>query len=59
MAEPSKGLKTFFDLLNGKYSLGLDCLSIGMSGDYSIAMDCGSTMVRIGSSIFGNRNYIA
>ncbi|MGY3795423.1 YggS family pyridoxal phosphate-dependent enzyme [uncultured Aquimarina sp.] len=34
-----------------------DTLSIGMSGDYKIAMDCGSTMVRIGSSIFGARNY--
>ena len=32
-------------------------LSMGMSGDYKIAVDCGSTMVRIGSSIFGDRNY--
>jgi len=30
---------------------------MGMSGDYKIAVDCGSTMVRIGSSIFGERNY--
>lgn len=30
-------------------------LSMGMSGDYQIAIDCGSTMVRIGSSIFGSR----
>ena len=30
-------------------------LSIGMSGDYPIAIDCGSTMVRIGSAIFGMR----
>lgn len=30
-------------------------LSMGMSGDYQLAIDCGSTMVRIGSSIFGNR----
>jgi uncharacterized pyridoxal phosphate-containing UPF0001 family protein len=28
-----------------------------MSGDYPLAIDCGSTMVRIGSSIFGARNY--
>ena len=35
----------------------LQVLSIGMSGDYKIAMKCGSTMVRIGSSIFGARNY--
>ncbi len=32
-------------------------ISIGMSGDYKIAVDCGSTMVRIGSNIFGERNY--
>ena len=32
-------------------------LSMGMSGDYLTAIECGSTMVRIGSSIFGSRNY--
>lgn len=32
-------------------------LSMGMSGDYHLAIEQGSTMVRIGSSIFGNRNY--
>lgn len=32
-------------------------LSIGMSGDYQIALKCDSTMVRIGSAIFGERNY--
>ena len=32
-------------------------ISMGMSGDYPLAIDCGSTMVRIGSSIFGARNY--
>ena len=35
----------------------LDILSMGMSGDYSIAIEEGSSMVRIGSSIFGARNY--
>ena len=34
----------------------LPILSMGMSDDYKIAIDCGSTMVRIGSSIFGQRN---
>ncbi len=34
-----------------------DTLSMGMSDDYELAIECGSTMVRIGSSIFGNRNY--
>ena len=33
----------------------LTTLSMGMSGDYQLAIDCGSTMVRIGSSIFGSR----
>lgn len=32
-----------------------DTLSMGMSDDYELAIECGSTMVRIGSSIFGNR----
>ena len=32
-----------------------DILSMGMSDDYPIAVDCGSTMVRVGSSIFGHR----
>lgn len=32
-------------------------LSMGMSGDYKIAIECGSTMVRIGTTIFGARNY--
>ncbi len=50
-------LKSIFD----KYqqletaNLKLETLSMGMSGDYQIAIDCGSTMVRIGSSIFGTR----
>ncbi len=37
------------------YNLQPTTLSMGMSGDYQLAIDCGSTMVRIGSSIFGNR----
>ncbi|WP_136481360.1 YggS family pyridoxal phosphate-dependent enzyme [Cognatitamlana onchidii] len=32
-------------------------ISMGMSGDYQLAIACGSTMVRVGSSIFGARNY--
>ncbi|MDG5491728.1 YggS family pyridoxal phosphate-dependent enzyme [Psychroserpens sp. SPM9] len=35
----------------------LEIISMGMSGDYSLAIDCGSTMIRVGSSIFGSRNY--
>jgi PLP dependent protein len=50
-------LKTIFDTysnLNTK-NCQLNTLSMGMSGDYAIAIECGSTMVRIGSSIFGGR----
>jgi hypothetical protein len=39
-----------------KENIDLNVLSMGMSGDFKIAIDCGSTMVRIGSSIFGTRN---
>lgn len=49
-------LKKNFDTLRKKLE-GLEILSMGMSGDYGIAIDEGSTMVRIGSSIFGARNY--
>ena len=34
----------------------IEIISMGMSGDYQLAIECGSTMVRIGSSIFGGRN---
>ena len=34
-----------------------DILSMGMSDDYPIAVECGSTMVRVGSRIFGERTY--
>jgi len=37
----------------------MEILSMGMSGDYKIAIQEGSNMVRIGSAIFGERNYIA
>ena len=35
----------------------VDCLSMGMSGDYPDAIKCGSTMIRVGTAIFGARNY--
>ena len=46
-------LKEIFDELNKNPEF--DTLSMGMSGDYKIAVECGSNMVRIGSSIFGER----
>ncbi|MAR39791.1 MAG: YggS family pyridoxal phosphate-dependent enzyme [Flavobacteriales bacterium] len=52
-------IKEEFDFLSSifkKYDY-FNTLSMGMSGDYKIAINCGSTMVRIGSTIFGARNY--
>lgn len=43
--------------LKFKEAIGWDVLSMGMSGDYQIAIKQGSTHVRIGSAIFGARNY--
>ncbi|ASV31998.1 YggS family pyridoxal phosphate-dependent enzyme [Maribacter cobaltidurans] len=47
--------KLFQDLKNSLTHISI--LSMGMSGDYKIAIEEGSNMVRIGSSIFGSRNY--
>ena len=41
--------------LSSHFGDEFDTLSMGMSEDYELAIECGSTMVRIGSSIFGNR----
>ena len=49
-------LRKFLDVLNKE--LGdekLTCLSMGMSGDYQIAIEEGSTMIRVGTSLFGTR----
>ena len=52
-----KQLKTIFDKYKqiDTMNIKLQSLSMGMSGDYQLAISCGSSMVRIGSSIFGNR----
>jgi pyridoxal phosphate enzyme (YggS family) len=54
-----KMLKTLFDELKstGTFGDSFSVLSMGMSGDYGIAIEEGSTMVRVGSSIFGARSY--
>jgi pyridoxal phosphate enzyme (YggS family) len=49
-----KHLKTIFEKLRTQ-NFELQTLSMGMSGDFPLAISCGSTMVRIGSSIFGSR----
>ena len=59
-----KHLKTIFDTIASRTdainrvspeNIDIKILSMGMSGDYQLAISCGSTMVRIGSSIFGSR----
>jgi pyridoxal phosphate enzyme (YggS family) len=55
-----KLLKNLFDELSTQTlpnNVTMQELSIGMSGDYKLAIEEGSTMVRVGSAIFGNRNY--
>ena len=49
-------LKSTFDRLKN-IEQHMRIVSMGMSGDYPIAIDCGSTMIRVGSHIFGARNY--
>lgn len=49
---------TFYKLKPFKnFNFQPEIISMGMSGDYHLAIDCGSTMIRVGSSIFGERNY--
>ena len=50
-----KSLHSLFEKLKSNYP-DFSILSMGMSGDYKIAIEEGSTMVRVGSSIFGSRN---
>jgi pyridoxal phosphate enzyme (YggS family) len=55
-----KKLKMFFEKIKSltrPANVNMKHLSMGMSGDYKIAMEEGSTMVRIGTAIFGERNY--
>ena len=56
-------IKKEFNLLNRKYIdlknvlSSFDTLSMGMSNDYKLALNEGSNMIRVGSKIFGERNY--
>ena len=46
------------DITAKKYdNVRMDCLSMGMSEDFTDAIACGSTMIRVGTAIFGARNY--
>jgi pyridoxal phosphate enzyme (YggS family) len=51
-----KSLKTVFESLKERLP-HMEVVSMGMSGDYQLAISCGSTMIRVGSHIFGARNY--
>ncbi|PQJ29128.1 YggS family pyridoxal phosphate enzyme [Rubritalea profundi] len=52
-----KAMVTLRDELIDKHRVELPELSMGMSGDFEVAIEEGATMVRVGSSIFGGRNY--
>lgn len=48
----------FVDISEKKYdNVDMECLSMGMSGDYADAIAEGATMIRVGTAIFGPRNY--
>ena len=57
--EEFRSLKVLYDRLKTEFKLpniSMNVLSMGMSGDYMVALECGSTMIRVGSAIFGARN---
>ena len=50
--------KLFVDISQKTYdNVTMESLSMGMSGDYETAIECGATMVRVGTAIFGERDY--
>ncbi len=51
------GLKNLFDELKATFGADFDTISMGMTSDYPLAIECGANMVRIGSLIFGTRDY--
>jgi pyridoxal phosphate enzyme (YggS family) len=57
VSDEFKSLKIFFDKIN-QSNPTLTILSMGMSGDYDLAIENGSNMIRVGSAIFGSRNYL-
>ncbi|MDX5319642.1 MAG: YggS family pyridoxal phosphate-dependent enzyme, partial [Bacteroidota bacterium] len=61
IAKEFRGLRQLFEKIQGEFGnhplCELDTLSMGMSGDYRIAIEEGSTLIRVGSAIFGERNY--
>ena len=56
IASEFKSLNSLFETSKKNWPK-LTTLSMGMSGDYPLAIECGSNMIRVGSKIFGERNY--
>ena len=52
----AKKMRVLYDDVRAKDAF-IAYLSMGMSGDYRLCVDCGSNMIRVGSTIFGARNY--
>lgn len=52
-----RSLRALFEQLRPTFGEEFDTVSMGMTSDYKEAIECGSTMVRIGSMIFGQRDY--
>jgi PLP dependent protein len=52
-----RGAKALLERINGSLNMSIRELSMGMSSDYAIAVEEGATMVRIGTAIFGERDY--
>lgn len=66
IAEDPRDVKPYFDGVKAKYDelaqiddpkLNFECLSMGMSHDFQVAIEAGSNLVRVGSAIFGERDY--
>lgn len=55
--EEFRTLRALFESLRPHFGEAFDTVSMGMTSDYCEAIECGSTMVRIGSKIFGERSY--
>jgi uncharacterized pyridoxal phosphate-containing UPF0001 family protein len=49
-------MQELYNRLKNQYP-SVDTLSMGMTDDMAVAIECGSTMVRIGTAIFGSREY--
>ena len=54
---PLREMYAIFLHLRDELNFDIDTLSMGMSSDMAEAVECGSTMVRVGSAIFGPRDY--